>query len=75
MNSILHTMIATGCMAGCYYIGYLLAIRKGFNPVVSGLLDKLEAEGFIRIELDKDGDKELVPISEIINATKDRRKT
>ena len=56
-------------MAGCYYIGHRLAIKNSFEPIVSGLLDKLESDGFICTKLDKDGDKELIPISEIVAKT------
>ena len=33
--------------------------------VVDTTLEKLEKEGFVRMEIDEDGDKSLVPISEI----------
>ena len=39
------------------------------------MLDTLESEGFVATSLDKDGDKELVPISELIaNAVKESKK-
>jgi len=66
MDPILHTIIAISCMAGCYYVGHFLAKKRSFEPIVSRLLDKLEADGFIYIKLDKDGEKELIPISEVI---------
>ena len=69
MDPILHTIIAIGCMAGCYYVGHFLAKKRSFEPIVSGLLDKLESDGFIHTKLDKDGDKELIPISEIMAKT------
>ena len=69
MDPILHTIIALGCMAGCYYVGHFLAKKRSFEPIVSGLLSKLEADGFIYTKLDKDGDKELIPISEIMAKT------
>ena len=69
MDPILHTIIAIGCMAGCYYVGHFLAKKRSFEPIVSGLLDKLESDGFIHTKLDKDGDKELIPISEILAKT------
>ena len=56
-------------MAGCYYAGHFLAKKNSFEPIVSGLLDKLESDGFIHTKLDKDGDKELIPISEILAKT------
>ena len=66
MDPILHTVIAIGCMVGSYYVGHFLATKNNFEPIVSGLLDKLESDGFIHTKLDKDGDKELIPISEVI---------
>ena len=69
MDPILHTVIALGCMAGCYYAGHFLAKKESFEPIVSGLLDKLEADGFIYTTTDKDGDKELIPVSEVVAKT------
>ena len=66
MDPILHAIIAIGCMAGCYYIGYRLATKNMFEPIISKMLDKLEADGFIYTKLDKDGDKELIPVSEVV---------
>ena len=66
MDPILHTLIATGCMGGCYYAGHFLATKKMFEPIISKMLEKLEEDGFIYTTTDKDGDKELIPISEII---------
>ena len=66
MDPILHTAIALGCMVGCFYAGHYLATRNMFEPLISKMLDKLEEDGFIYTTTDKDGDKELIPISEII---------
>ena len=66
MDPILHTAIALGCMVGCFYAGHYLATRNMFEPLISKMLDKLEADGFIYTTTDKDGDKELIPISEVI---------
>jgi len=69
MDPYIHTLIAVGCIVGSYYVGHRLAIKNSFEPIVSGLLDKLESDGFIHTKLDKDGDKELIPISEIMAKT------
>ena len=69
MDPILHTAIAIGCMAGCYYAGHFFATKNMFEPLISKMLDKLEADGFIYTKLDKDGEKELILISEIIAKT------
>ena len=60
-----HTVVAIACLAGCYYWGRLLAKREILSEVVDTTLEKLEKEGFVRMEIDEDGDKSLVPISEI----------
>ena len=69
MDPILHTAIALGCMAGCYYAGHFFATKNMFEPLISKMLDKLEADGYIYTKLDKDGEKELILISEIIAKT------
>ena len=69
MDPYIHTLIAAGCMIGSYYVGHFLAKKNSFEPIVSGLLDKLESDGFIHTRRDKDGDKELIPISEILAKT------
>jgi len=56
-------------MAGCYYIGHRLATKNMFEPIISKMLEKLEMDGFIYTKLDKDGDKELIPISEVVAKT------
>jgi hypothetical protein len=53
-------------MAGCFYLGKHLAVKDAFKGIVTALLDKLEADGFVYIITDKDGDKELVPVSSVV---------
>ena len=66
MDSILHTVIALGCMIGSYYAGHFFASRNIMENIISKLLDRLEADGFIYTKTDEDGEKELVQISEVI---------
>ena len=76
MDTYIHTMIATGCIAAAYYIGKYVSGRNVVENAVGTILETLEKEGFIATALDKDGDKELVPISELIaNAVKESEKT
>ena len=65
MDPILHTAIALGCMAGCFYAGHFLATRNMFEPLISKMLDKLEADGYIYTKTDKD----LIPVSEVVAKT------
>jgi hypothetical protein len=69
MDPILHALIATGCMAGCYYVGRRFAAKSMFDPIISKMLDKLEEDGYIYTTVGKDGDKELILISDIIAKT------
>ena len=57
-----HTAIAIACLAGCYYWGRLLAKREILSEVVDTTLEKLEKEGFVRMEIDEDGDLSLIHI-------------
>ena len=69
MDPLFHTLLAVGCMIGCYYAGHFMATKNMFETIISKMLDKLEADGYIYTATDKDGDKELIPISEIIAKT------
>ena len=66
MDIYIHTMIATGCLAGAYYIGKYVSGKNMIENIIETLLETLEKEGFIATVLDKDGDKELIPVSEMI---------
>ena len=66
METYIHTIIATGCLAGAYYIGKYVSGKNVVNNIVSSMLETLERDGFIATELDKDGEKELIPVSELI---------
>ena len=66
MDMILHTVIAMGCMVGSYYLGRTLALKNCVDPIATNLLEKLENDGFIHTVTDKDGEKELIPVSELI---------
>jgi len=66
MDTYIHTIIATGCIAGAYYIGKYVSGKNIVENVAEALLETLEKGGFIATVLDKDGDKELIPVSELI---------
>ena len=57
-----HTIIATLSLATSYYVGRNWGRKSLVADVFGNMLDKLEKEGFIKTKLDKDGDKELIPI-------------
>tara|TARA_B100002019_G_scaffold174115_1_gene150542 strand:+ start:76 stop:258 length:183 start_codon:yes stop_codon:yes gene_type:complete len=57
-------------MAGCYFWGRYLAKREVLENVIEKTLMSLEESGFIKTVKDENGDKELVPISEILAESK-----
>ena len=72
MDPTIHTIIAVGALAGAYQLGRFLAAKNLFDEIASKMLEKLENDGFIAVKKDKDGEKDLIPISEIIaKATRD----
>ena len=66
MDAILHTIIAVGCLMISFYTGWFFATRGLLEKIVCLLLDRLEFEGYIITEKDEDGEKELIPVSELI---------
>ena len=76
MDMYIHTILATGCLAGAYYIGRYVSGKNILEQIVTHTLDRLEREGFIVTECDEDGDKELILVSELIaNAVEESKKT
>lgn len=75
MDVYLHTALAMGAIAAAYFAGRW-SINDKIELVIGTMLDTLEKEGFVATVLDKDGDKELVPISELVaKAIKESKKT
>ena len=70
MDILTHTIIAVGSLAGFFYAGIFLgkknATRELADDMVAHTLDMLERDGLLRMEVDKDGEKEIVPIHEIV---------
>ena len=68
MDSLTHTIIAVGLLAIAYYLGAYLESKRVVSRSIAHCLDKLEKDGFIVTKTDKDGEKELVTISEVLAA-------
>ena len=49
-----------------FYIGFLTAKNKFIFDSVAHTLERLEGEGHIRTKMDADGEKDLVPISQVV---------
>ncbi len=65
MDVITHTLLAIACMSACYFWGRSFSKREILENVIGSTLASLEEEGFIKTIEDENGEKELVPISEI----------
>tara|TARA_B100000427_G_scaffold289965_1_gene265960 strand:- start:398 stop:634 length:237 start_codon:yes stop_codon:yes gene_type:complete len=70
MDVFTHTIIAVGSLVSFFFLGEYFGKKKGIEDaafdVVDYTLDMLERDGLIRVET-KNGEKEIVPISEIIS--------
>ena len=66
MNVYLHTIIATLPICFAYLVGRYWGRGAFVESIVNSLISKLDKDGFISTTLDKDGEVELVPISEVI---------
>ena len=65
MDVYLHTTLAMGAIGAAYYAGYYFA-QPSVEDVVESMLETLESEGYIKTKMDKDGDKELILIEDVI---------
>ena len=75
MDVYLHTTIAMAAIGIAYFAGRW-SINNKLESIIGSMLDTLETEGYVATVLDKDGDKELVLISELIaKAVKEAKKT
>jgi len=69
MDPIIHTLIVVGSLFGAFHLGRFLYRREGgdVDDIISAIIDKLERDGFVAVEKDESsGEKELIPISEIV---------
>ena len=78
MDPITHTALAIGSLLVFFFVGEWIGGKKKTDDVlektVALTIETLERDGFIRTEIDKDGDVELIPISELItDAVKDAK--
>ena len=69
LNEYTHTLLVVGLMFGTYLLGRYLESRSIVENAIGSCLESLENGGYIRTTTDKDGDKELIPISEIVAET------
>ena len=78
MDPITHTLLAVGSLLVFFFVGEWIGGKKKTDDVlektVALTIETLERDGFIRTEIDQDGDVALIPISELItDAVKDAK--
>jgi hypothetical protein len=66
MDDVTHSLIATGAIAVAYYCGRYLSKRSMIEGIIESMLENLEKDGLIAIKKDKDGEKDIIPINEIV---------
>ena len=66
MDVYLHTFLAMGAIGAAYYAGNYFSKDAAVEDIVGSMLETLESEGYIKTKMDKDGDKELVLIEDVI---------
>ena len=66
MDTLTHTLLATGCIAAAFYAGRYFTIHSLTEEMVTFVMKRLESGGYIKTTVDSDGEVELIPISEII---------
>ena len=73
MDIFTHTLIAVGSLLCFFFAGEYFGKKNNARDLAEDMveltLDMLERDGLIRTETSKDGDKEIIPISEIITDT------
>ena len=73
MDVFTHTILAVGSLVCFFFAGHYLGGKKVTEDLAENMVDAtinmLERDGLNRVETDKHGEKEIVPISEIITDT------
>ena len=66
MDVTLHTILATGSILAAYYIGRWKGNfgKDVVSEAIEHTLDRLERDGYIETRTDRDGEKDIIKISE-----------
>ncbi len=67
MDVTLHTILATGSILIAYYVGKWTSKfgKDVVSEAIEHTLDRLERDGYIETKTDRDGEKDIIKISEI----------
>ena len=56
MDMLLHTFLATGCIAAAFYAGSYFTAQSLSEEMVGFIMEKLEEGGFSKTAVSSDGD-------------------
>jgi hypothetical protein len=62
MTGIEHSILATAMLAGFYFWGKWVGRKEKVEDVIEHTLDTLEQGNYIKVIVQKNGDKELIPL-------------
>ena len=62
MTGIEHSLRATGMLALFFYVGKHIGEKKKVEHIVECTFDMLEKNNMIRVSVDKNGEKEILPL-------------
>lgn len=62
MTGIEHAILATSLLAAFFYVGKWMGKKEKVEDVIEHTLDTLEQGNYIKVIVQKNGDKELIPL-------------
>lgn len=66
MTAIEHAILATIVLAVFYYYGKWSGRKEKVEDVIEHTLDTLEKGNYIKVNVHKNGDKELIPLDKVV---------
>lgn len=66
MDVYTHTVLVLACLAVPFYVGRYFSKRSMMETIIESMLDNLEKDDLIRTKKDKNGEKDIIPVSELI---------
>jgi hypothetical protein len=66
MTAIEHAVLATIVLAVFYYYGKWSGRKEKVEDVIEHTLDTLEKGNYIKVNVHKNGDKELIPLDKVV---------
>ena len=61
-----NTALVVACMVIPYYVVWFLSKRSMMETIVESMLDNLDRDDLIRTKRDKNCEKDIIPVSEIV---------